>query len=155
MANTALFHPLSVPRGCCERLATATMEPPARKPTTTHAAAALLPIRFQFANSSPRLLSLPADEIATSRKAHASINPAICPRGRIEPSAPKASSRSIQNNNSLQHPARSFTQPVLALLPWNSISTCFLYAPHSVHCKIKLWPRTNRSSTPEHFGIHS
>src|SRR5208283_2375587 len=44
------------------------------------------------------------------------------------------------------------TQPALVVLPWNSISTCFLYAPHPVYFKIELWSRTNRSSTPEHFG---
>ena len=99
-------------------------------------AAALRPIRFQFANSSPRRISLPADEIATSRKAQASTRPATCRRGRIDPSAPKAGSRSIQNNNSLQYPVSSLAHSVLGLLLWISILIYPLFDSYWLSCKI-------------------
>src|ERR1035438_5803869 len=113
--------PKSSSPGLLRRALRLLLAPPPWWPTTEHAAAALRSTRFQTANSSPRFLSLPVDEIATRRKAQASISPPNCLRGRIDPSAPKAGSRSIQNSNSLQSPASSRIQPVLALLPWNNI----------------------------------
>jgi hypothetical protein len=79
---------------------------------------------------------LPLDEIATSRKAQASTRPATCRRGRIDPSAPKAGSRSIQNSNSLQYPVSSFAHSVLVFLSWTSILIHTLFDSYWVSCKI-------------------
>jgi hypothetical protein len=68
-------------------------------------------IRFQATNSSPKFLSLPREEIATSRKPKSSRSPAAWRLGAVDARAENAGKSSIQKRTSLQHPQTSERLP--------------------------------------------
>ncbi len=63
----------------------------------------LLDIRSHAMNSRPRLFRRPAEEIATVRNAHVSIEPTSCRAGFAEDKAADAGTNNSQNRNSLQY----------------------------------------------------
>ena len=102
------------------------------------AAAALQPIRFQFANSSPRLLSLPVDEIATSRKAHASISAGDLSTRSDRPKRPKGRQQ--------EHPEQQFSPiPRQFLYPARFSRFCHgtAFRPASFMCRTLSTAKSN------------
>jgi len=102
ITRTAMFQPYSIPSGCRDQRAIPRTTSPAANPIVADERTALRGIRSQAMNSRPRLFIRPAEEIATARNAHVSIDPINC-RVRIpEDKAADAGTSRSQNRNSLQ-----------------------------------------------------